>query len=110
MGEKHYFGIVVKSLSILELDEDVIDVVDDDWRSNLYDIHTPEEIAEMVGRCMVVHRLPLSSLDGWADQPDDNAKLIFGPAWDNAIVRKMTLEERDNTLAQLGVVDHDNVD
>jgi hypothetical protein len=56
----------------LQLDEAVIDVVDDEWRSSLYDLHTPEEIAEHVA-----HNLQrgarLSMLDGWADQNDMNA-------------------------------------
>jgi hypothetical protein len=38
-------------------------------------LHTPEEIAEMIGGCLL-QDWNLSSMDGWANQPDKNAKII----------------------------------
>jgi hypothetical protein len=77
MGKK-YFEITVTKVTTakLELDDAVIDAVDDEWRSQLYQLHEPEEIAEMIGRCMILYDSQLSSLDGWRDQPDKNARLF----------------------------------
>ena len=60
----------------IELDEQVIDVVDDEWRRYLYQLDTPEEIAAHVGYNLAVNRIPLSMMDGWADQPDKNARIV----------------------------------
>jgi hypothetical protein len=59
----------------IELDDKVINVVNDEWRNVLYDLYTPEEIAEHIVYNMVVNHANLSQLDGWADQSNDNAKL-----------------------------------
>jgi hypothetical protein len=59
----------------LTLDEQVISVVDDEWRSQLYNLHTPEDIAEHIAYNLIFNGGYLSDLDGWADQPDSNAKL-----------------------------------
>ena len=69
------FNITIQGTATLELHQDVIDVVDDEWREDLYDLHTPEEIAEMIGRCMMLGSR-LSQLDGWADQEDNKAVLL----------------------------------
>jgi len=60
---------------IIELDEKVIDVVDDEWRSQLYNLETPEDIAEHVAYNLI-QGSRLSQLDGWADQPDENARIV----------------------------------
>ena len=57
----------------LGLADEVIDAVDDEWRSSFYDLRSPEEIAGMIARCLIVYDLHLSSLDGFADQPNSNA-------------------------------------
>ena len=75
MGER-YFEIRIDGWAVIKLDDAVIDVVDDDWRSQFYNLHTPEEIAEHIGYNLLVNRWPLSSLDGWADQPDTNAVIV----------------------------------
>lgn len=69
------FKIEYTVWATLELEDDVIDVVDDAWRKELYDLRTPEDIAKMIGRNMI-KGTALSNLDGWADQPNTNAKLI----------------------------------
>ena len=73
---KRSFEVSFEFDAMIELDDNVIDVVDDEWRSQLYDLHTPEDIAEHIAFNLVINNGKLSSLDGWADQPDDNAKLI----------------------------------
>jgi hypothetical protein len=66
----------------IELDQAVIDAVDDNWREMFYDIHTPEEIAAHIAYNMVINNLKLSQLDGWADQPNSNAKILEWPDLD----------------------------
>jgi hypothetical protein len=65
----------------IELEDSVIDVVDDSWRNQLYDLKSAEEIAEHIGINMVVNDAKLSQLDGWADQPDSNARMTLKPNW-----------------------------
>lgn len=72
--------------AVIELDNAVIEAVDDEWRAIFYDLHMPEEIAIHIGYNLIVNHWSLSSLDGWADQPDENARVISWPglheAWD----------------------------
>ena len=68
------FTITYTVWADLDLDQDVIDAVDEEWRSSFYDLHTPEDIAEHIGRNLL-RGVRLSMLDGWADQPDTNANL-----------------------------------
>ncbi len=77
---KRQFKIEFAGTATIELDDQVIDVVDDEWRSSLYNLHTPEEIAEHIAYNFIFNIDRLSSLDGWADQPDSNARLIGGDA------------------------------
>ena len=63
----------------IELDQAVIDAVDDSWREMLYPLYTPEDIARHIAYNMVVNRLELSDLDGWADQPASNARVLEYP-------------------------------
>ena len=78
--------------AIIELDQAVIDAVDDNWREHLYPLHTPEEIAEHVAGNMIVNNLKLSQLDGWADQPDGNAKIISWPNLDNFTIEATEID------------------
>jgi hypothetical protein len=77
MGAKRRFRVDFGDRGdlIIELDEKVISVVDDVWRSQLYDLHTPEEIAGHIA-ANLAEGSRLSRLDGWADQPDENARII----------------------------------
>ena len=68
------FRISFEVYADLDLDDAVIDVVDDEWREHLYNLRTPEQIAEHIaGNLLTGARL--SILDGWADQPDSHAQL-----------------------------------
>lgn len=69
------FEIEVTGNVTIELDEKVIDAVDDSWRSGIYNLKTPEEIAAHIAYNFVVNGATLSRLDGWADQPDDLARI-----------------------------------
>lgn len=70
------FKVEVRGDIILQLDKAVIAAVDDDWRHSLYDLKTTEEIIEHLAYNLFVNNRMLSSLDGWADQPHTNAKVI----------------------------------
>jgi hypothetical protein len=61
---------------IIELDQKVIDVVDNEWRSMFYPLFTPEDIAEHIAYNLVVNKAKLTYLDGWANLSDDMAKII----------------------------------
>jgi hypothetical protein len=68
---------------IIELDQKVIDVVNDEWRSFFYNLYTPEEIAAHIGYNLVINNAKLSDLDGWADLSDNLARVIDWPQLDN---------------------------
>ena len=72
MMAKRKFVIRFDGVTEIELDDQVIDVVDDEWRSQLYNLHTPEDIAEHIAYNYIFNNDRLSSLDGWADQSDSN--------------------------------------
>jgi len=75
MGKRIFEVTVTKTIN-LELDDAVIDAVDDEWWKTFYNLHEPEEIASMIGRCMVLFHSDLNDLDGWGDQPNENARII----------------------------------
>lgn len=70
------FKITYTTYATLELDDEVINAVNDDWRSTFYNLFSPEEIAEHVGRNLILGAR-LSMLDGFADQSDSSAKLTL---------------------------------
>lgn len=78
---KRCFEIEFRCSVVIELDDSVIQAVDDDWRSSLYDLHAPEEIAEHIGYNMIVNGINLSSMDGWADMDDSLARIVLSPDW-----------------------------
>ena len=66
----------------IEIDDRAIDTVDDSWRQYFYDLETPEDIAGHIAYNMVVNRLGLSRMDGWADLDNMLAVIIAGPDWE----------------------------
>ena len=79
---KRRFEIEIKKTVEIELDDAVINAVDDEWRKQLYDLKTPEDIAAHIAYNMVINNAPLSMIEGWADQPDENAEIIGQDSWD----------------------------
>ena len=73
----------------IELADEVINVVDGEWRSQLYNLNGAEEIAAHTGYNMVVNQAQLSQLDGWADQPNENAKLTLKPDWEVTYIKEI---------------------
>lgn len=70
------FELEITVYVTLAVDDHVIDVVDDEWRSQLYNLTTAEEISEHIAYNLL-RGVRLSQLDGWADQPDTNANLLI---------------------------------
>lgn len=65
----------------VEIDDAVISVVDDEWRSVFYDLFTPEEIAEHVG-LNLADGATLTQLDGFAALENDMARVITTERYD----------------------------
>jgi hypothetical protein len=80
MGKRR-FRLELSGTAIIELDDQVINVVDAEWRRELYNLRTPEAIATMVGGNLI-RGATLSQLNGWANQPDENAKIVSEPEWE----------------------------
>ena len=65
--EEDEFFSESQETGIIEIDNHLIEIVDDEWRSVLYDLKTPEDIAAHLGYNFFVNRIrSLSRLDGWA--------------------------------------------
>lgn len=60
---------------IVEVDADVIDGVDAEWRKRFYDLDTPEEVAQHIAFNLLANGARLSQLDGFADRHDDAAAI-----------------------------------
>ena len=58
------------------LDEAVINRVDDEWRSQFYNLTSAGDVAEHIAYNLVVNNTRLSQLDGWADMKDLQAAII----------------------------------
>ena len=82
------FELTFHGSATIALDSSVIDVVDADWRSSLYDLHGAEEIARHVGYNLVVNGLHLSSMDGWADQDNSKARVLGPIEWNAEAVER----------------------
>jgi len=78
---KRTFVVDFEGSIIIELDDNVIKVVDDEWRKQMFDIRTPEEIAQHVAFNMVANRLDLEQIDGWANLPNDRARIVEESGW-----------------------------
>lgn len=76
------FKVRFEGEGIIELDDAVIEAVDDEWRETLYDLRSADEIAAHIGYNLIIQKLELSDLDGWADQSDGNAFVLEDVHWD----------------------------
>ena len=66
---------------VIDIAPEVINAVDDKWRSQFYQLKTPEDIAEHIAYNMIINNAKLSQLDGWADKSDSKSKIIEYPKW-----------------------------
>jgi short-subunit dehydrogenase involved in D-alanine esterification of teichoic acids len=84
---RHRFKVRFEGEAVIEIDNAVINAVDDEWRSKFYQLYTPEDIALHVAYNMVINNAGLDRLDGFADQPEDNARIVTQPDWEVTAVR-----------------------
>ena len=98
--EMRIFEIEFEGHAIIELDDEVIDAVDDEWRSALYPLYTPEEIAEHIGYNFVINNAELTYLDGWAHLKDSQAKMISKEISD---IRAVELQRNDSPSTRLQI-------
>jgi hypothetical protein len=69
------FTVAIEGYIELDIDPEVIEQVDDEWRSRFYDLETTDEIVGFLARNIFLGRL-LSSIDGFANLSDDQAKVL----------------------------------
>ena len=70
------FHIIMEIDCDIILDEEVINRVDDEWRTQFYNLTSANEIAGHIAYNLVVNNFRLSQLDGWADMKDLQAAII----------------------------------
>lgn len=76
------FRIVFVCEVEIEIDETAINQVDDEWRESLYNLVTPEDIAEHLAYNLVFNNAKdISYLDGWANLPKGLAKITEQDVW-----------------------------
>lgn len=74
--EGHY-GETIFFDGKIEIEDAVIDAIDDEWRKTFYpSLTTPQKIAEHIAYNIIVNDAGLSHLEGFANFPDDYAKII----------------------------------
>ena len=60
----------------IELDDEVINAVTDEWRSVFYKLKTPQEVAEHIAYNIIVNDARLCDLDGFANLPNEYAEIL----------------------------------
>lgn len=76
MGKK-VIDLHIEGWATLEIDDEVFAVVDDEHRKKFgHNLTFDFDIARHIGWLVLVDKMKLSRIDGWADQPDDNVKII----------------------------------
>lgn len=66
-GTKRKFRVRMTVDVEVEVDQAAIDVVDDEWRSHLFDLHSPSDIVEHVAFNHLLNGVDdINQLDGWA--------------------------------------------
>ena len=89
------FEIEARVFAIVEIDDSVFDAVDNEWRSNFYPLHTPNDIAEHVGWNVGIMDRKLTMLDGWADQPEGSVRVIEDKEWYGILATEIDNEDSD---------------
>ena len=90
-----YMGDYIDS-ALVRIDEPVFAAVDDEWRSHFYDLYSREEIAKHIAYNLVVYRIGLSQMDGWANLPDEMAKVTTWPTLDDFDLQCKELDDNDD--------------
>ena len=72
---------------LVELDDSVFAAVDDGWRSQFYNLNSPEEIAQHVG-LNLANGIPLTHLDGFASLTNDAARVVRTECFDVRVIKE----------------------
>ena len=110
MAESLLFGVTfildgsTVGTAVIALDERVIEEVDDEWRESFYPLFTPEDVAAHVGYNLVVNRLRLSQMDGWASHEDSEARVLVRPSLDDfeALAERMSAQDWADMKRRMG--------
>lgn len=70
----HKIRLNMSVIAVLDIDDNVINVVDEEWKKTFYDFEDTTEIILHIATNLLAGN-SLSGMDGWADQPDTNAYL-----------------------------------
>lgn len=76
--EGNYSGEFIHFEGKISINDEVMNAVDnDEWREMFYgSLTTPDEIAEHIAYNIIVNDAGLSMLDGFANFPDEYAKIV----------------------------------
>lgn len=72
---KTYFVTYIVEVEI-DIDDDVINAVNEEWRSKFYNLKTKNDIIDYITRNLL-GKTPLNKLDGWADKSNIQALITF---------------------------------
>lgn len=67
---KRQFEVEIKQTVIIEIDDSVVNINDD-----------PSGNINHIAYNMIVNQLDLNEIDGFADQPKENAKIVHESGW-----------------------------
>jgi hypothetical protein len=73
------FMIDITGQAVIEISDEAFEAVNDEWRGQFYNLRSELEIAEHIAHNLIINNWRLSQLDGWADQPDENAVIVQAP-------------------------------
>jgi hypothetical protein len=88
MSEAKTFHVeLIRTVEITINDPDVIERVTgpngDNWREQLYNLHTEEDVlAHLAGNCLANGQENASNLDGWGDLPVEAVQMKVLPGLD----------------------------
>lgn len=77
---KRKFAVSLYVDAVLEVEEEVINRVNEEWRSTFYNLRNVEDIVAHIA-INLLRGWDFRTLDGWADLPDEKVKLS-GVEWD----------------------------
>lgn len=87
------FGVTVSMFVDLEIEDGVLDVVDQEWRSKFYNLDSEARVLQYLAYHLIVDGKPLSEVVGWTDHADHQVSIS------DSFVEEIHIEEIPNDLA-----------
>ncbi len=72
---KKRFAITIDISGELEIDEEVLNGIDDNWRKQMFDFKTTRDVVSYIASAMILDGSSLSQVDGFADRKDTDASV-----------------------------------